>query len=100
MKTDKKSIIKKLLNGMYLLKRKNHKDVPGYKLYSGNMIPELFISEKNLRSLEASSTYSLFKKDSKERLTLNLSNVRRLHGNHWIKKAYKKQFLAKKRNEV
>lgn len=89
MRTDKTSIVKKLLNGMYLLKRKNHKGVPGYKLYSGNMIPELFFSDRTMRSLEAASPYALFKKDSKERLTLNLSNVRRLHGNHWIKKAYR-----------
>lgn len=96
MRTDKKSIIKKLLNGMYLLKRNNHKDVPGYKLYSGNMVPELFVTERLIRTLEKTSPYSLFKKDSKERLTLNLSSIRRLHGNHWIKKAYKKHLSTKK----
>ena len=95
MRTDKKAIIKKLLNGMYLLKRNNHKDVPGYKLYSGNMVPELFVSEKFIRSLEQTSPYQLFKKDPKERLTLNLSSIRRLHGNHWIKKAYKKHMEEK-----
>ena len=95
MKLDKKSIVKNLLNGMYLLKRKNHNDVPGYKIYSGNMVPESFITERQVRSLEKTSPYSLFKKDAKERLTLNLSNIRRLHGNHWIKKVYRKHLLTK-----
>ena len=85
MKVSKKHIIKSLLNGMYLMKRENHAKVSGYKLYSGKMVPEMFIPEKILNN---ELKYNLFKTDARQKMTLNLSNIRRLHGNHWIKKMY------------
>lgn len=75
---------------MYLIKRKNHDDKPGYKMYSGNMVPEIFIPEKIIDSLDRSSEFPLFKRDRKQIITLNLTSIRRLHGNHWIRKLYKK----------
>ena len=92
MRVSKKHIIKSLLNGLYLMKRVNHKNVAGFKMYSGNMVPELFIPEK---ALKEELKYDLFKTDAKQKITLNLSSIRRLHGNHWIKKLYKEQKAKK-----
>ncbi|MEO5997722.1 MAG: hypothetical protein ABIN89_13365 [Chitinophagaceae bacterium] len=92
MKISKKHIIKSMLNGMYLMKRENHAKVSGYKLYSGKMVPEIFFSEKLINN---ELKYDLFKTDARQKITLNLSSIRKMHGNHWIKKMYT-QHRAKK----
>lgn len=91
MRTDKKHVINCLLSGMYLMRTINHSNTSGYKMYRDNMVPEFFITERSFKSLESNLYISLFKMDSKKRITLNLSGVRQLHGNHWIKKAYQKR---------
>ena len=92
MKVNKKHVVKSLLDGMYLMKRVNHAKVQGYKLYSGKMVPELFIPEK---AINEELKYNIFKTDAKQKMTLNLTIIRGLHGNHWIKKLYKQHRKSK-----
>ena len=60
------------------------------------MLPELFVSANVIDGLDQ----SIFRKDKKNRLILSVQDVRRLHGNHWIKKVYKQELRKQKSAEV
>lgn len=66
-----------------------------FKMYSGNMNPEYYIRSKTYKKIR-----DLVKKDKRGRITLNLSLVRKLHGNNWIKKAYKNHAARRKLSAV
>lgn len=56
-----------------------------FKVYHGNKSPVQYFSEAQVRRYK-----SLFKVDHKNKMTLNLSKVRQLRGNNYLKKLYKK----------
>lgn len=74
----------------FLLRVRNNAGTECYKLYTGNMIPMRFVASKTF-----DPPCKFFKRDKKKRYTLNLSTIRTLHGNHWIKKLYKNNFNEK-----
>jgi len=77
-----------LLKGYYLLYRPKHGGRPGYVLYHGNQNPLHWYAKKSVAFFFLDE---LLKVDKKDRLTLHLSNVRKLHGNNMLKKLYKKR---------
>ena len=107
MTTIQREIVSKLIAGHYLVKTQNHNGFVRFKLYSLDGSPVRYCSAGIVASLDRLLTFkgqrrpnarvpkSIFKKDKDGRVTLNLSNVRRLHGAHWILKEYKKQKLTK-----
>jgi hypothetical protein len=77
MTKDQKYIVQQLFEGKYLVLLPD-----GYTMYEGNMSPvqRRVRLNKNVRGL--------LKADKKKRLTINLNQVRQLHGRSWIKKYY------------
>lgn len=78
------TLFSELLKGKYLRHTTNNKGKGQYKLYEGNQKPVRWVKNGVMRNLT-----SLLKQDKKGRLTLNLSNIRQLHGNTLPKKIYK-----------
>jgi hypothetical protein len=77
-----RTIFKSLLAGNCIMKRHGNKHP--YCVYDAKMNPLYHISRKMYKRL-----YSLIKTDKKGRITLNLSKVRQLHGNDYLKLEYK-----------
>lgn len=71
--------------GTFIRRRKSI-DLPGYCIYSHDMKPEKWFSEKAFKELSP-----LLKKDKKGRYTLDLQTVRRYHGNSFVKRLYKNE---------
>ncbi len=86
MTENAKCLVEDLLSGHYLVSTINHSHKRIFKLYYGNMVPVRYISTKIVKSL---NQRDLLKTSSKGYITLNLSKVRQLHGNSWIKQTYK-----------
>jgi hypothetical protein len=81
--------------GFYILPATNAHGRASYKMYSDNMNPQYYIKPRTFGTIR-----NLMKRDSRGRLTLNLSLVRQLHGNSWIKKAYKNHAKNQKLSAV
>ena len=89
MKTEV-TIYKKLLAGdCFIMKR--HGNKYSYCIYDVKMNPLMHVSDTVHKHLNP-----LFKTDKKQRITLNLSSVRQLHGNDLLKQLYKKHLSLKK----
>lgn len=83
-----KNLVTDLLDGMYLLPTINRRGTHVYKLYRGNMNPVRYVKQK---TVDNPPIWSVLKRDKKtDRITLNKSKVRQLHGKSFIKKEYKK----------
>lgn len=86
MTTAQLNIIKGLLHkGRYLLPRMKHSGRQGYMLYEGNANPLYWYSCQTFNIIR-----DVIKKDKDGRITLNLNDVRQLHGKSTIKILYKK----------
>lgn len=86
-----KELVTALFKGRFLLPATNIVGAAGYKLYSGNMNPERFFHAATVNK----SIYHVLKKDKHTgRLTLNLTKVRSLRKNSWIKQQYLKRAKA------
>lgn len=80
---DIKVIFSHLLEGRYMARRQGNRHP--YAIYEGKAKPIYNVSKSNWKVLSP-----LVKKDKQGRITLNLSTVRSLHGNEWLKQEYKK----------
>ena len=76
------TIYKVLLVGNYIAKRHGNKH--SYAVYKSPGNPICHVSESVSNNIG-----HFMKVDKKGRMTLNLSTIRQLHGNHDLKKLYK-----------
>jgi hypothetical protein len=72
----------------YLVKTINSKGKHVYKILEGRQIPVQYFTEAEVKRIK-----DILKSDSKKRMTLNLSEVRKLHGKNYVKMLYKKRNL-------
>jgi len=80
-----KTVIDYMLNvGYYMRRSMNFSGRFGFMIYTGNQNPVMFCTNSDAKFIK-----NLLKEDSHQRLTLNLSAVRQLHGSSLVKKAYK-----------
>ncbi len=86
MHSSLKTITENLFADYYLRKRINHASKAGMILYSPDHSPVLFVPDKILKEF-----YPLLKRDKKGKYNLHLVEVRKLHGNSFIKRYYKKK---------
>ncbi len=70
----------------YMVQTVNSAGRKVYKVYTGNKQPIQYFSLIIYRKFQA-----LLKTDKKKRITLNLSEVRKLHGKKYLKLLYKKR---------
>jgi hypothetical protein len=70
----------------YLVKTINARGKKVYKILEGRQIPVQYFTEADVKKVK-----DVLKSDSKKRMTLNLSAVRRLHGKNYVKVLYKKK---------
>ena len=75
-----------LQEGHYLVKTINARGKKVYKILEGRQIPVQYFTEADVKKVK-----DVLKSDSKKRMTLNLSAVRRLHGKNYVKVLYKKK---------
>jgi hypothetical protein len=68
---------------LYLLPKKSNTYRTGFMMYQGNQNPVKWFTDTQVKPLKA-----LLKKGKNNRLTLNLSLVRQLHGKSFIKQQY------------
>jgi hypothetical protein len=80
-----RTLLKLLLEGCFLMQRKNFKRKGDYCLYKGKGNPHQYIKPKLLNSIRH------LLKTNNGVLTLDLREVRKLHGNSLLKKEYKKR---------
>ena len=80
-----------LNNNHYLLKSINANGKVVFKIMMGKQVPVQYFSEASFRYLNP-----ILKTDSKKRMTINLSAVRQLNGNSYLKKLYKTSLELKK----
>jgi hypothetical protein len=89
MTADQQVITESLLRGCFLRKKINHANRHGYTLYTKDCSPIKFFKEKTLDSFVKNLPSKIFKTDRHRKMTFNLTVVRQLHGNSFIKKQYK-----------
>lgn len=95
MTKSEKELAKLLLqNNHYLLKAINARGKEVYKIMKGRQVPVQYFTEATYRCF-----LNILKTDSKKRMTINLSAVRQLNGNSYIKKLYKSTAELKKITE-
>ena len=80
-----------LQNNHYLLRSINSRGKEVYKIMKGKQEPVQYFSAATYRSF-----HNILKTDAKKRMTINLSAVRQLNGNSYIKKLYKQRLAALK----
>jgi len=90
MTADQKELCKRLFTGHYLRKTRNHNGNTMYKLFDAAGNPIQYYRVSTVEAIDNHEHLSLYKGDHKIKLTLNLANIRRLHGRRWLKKTYKK----------
>ena len=90
---DIKTIFTHLLHGKFMARR--HGNRHRYAVYDSIANPIYSVSDANYRKLAP-----LIKTDKKGRITLNLTKVRQLHGNEWLKKEYKSSKLKDPSNAI
>jgi len=92
------NIIAKLLKGYYLIAWKSHNGTKCYRFYEPNGNPVANIQDKTIRTMDRmiDPEIKIWKKDKLGKITLNLSNVRKLHGKNTIKKLYLKNLKKTK----
>lgn len=83
-----KKLVRLLLAGHYMVRATRHSGTPGWRVYDAQKVatPLLSIGDRTARLYRI----SLYKADKNLRYTLNLTAVRGLRGNHFIKAEYKK----------
>lgn len=69
----------------YMIKTINANGKEVYKILEGRQIPVQYFTEITVRNIK-----NYLKIDGQKRMTLNLNEVRKLHGNNYIKIIYKK----------
>jgi hypothetical protein len=69
----------------YIIKTINANGKEVYKILEGRQIPVQYFTEITVRNIK-----NYLKIDGQKRMTLNLNEVRKLHGNNYIKIIYKK----------
>lgn len=70
----------------YLVKTINARGKEVYKILEGRQIPVQYFTEANVKKIK-----DFLKSDSKKRMTLNLNEVRKLHGKNYLKMLYTKK---------
>jgi hypothetical protein len=70
----------------YMVKTINSRGKEVYKVLEGRQIPVQYFTETNVKKIR-----ELLKTDNKKRMTLDLNEVRKLHGKNYIKMLYKKR---------
>lgn len=70
----------------YMVKTINARGREVYKILEGRQVPVQYFTEANVKKIK-----DLLKTDSKKRMTLNLSEVRKLHGKNHLKVLYDKK---------
>lgn len=88
MTRSQKILITKLLTGHFLVRSRDR-----YTLYDEKVNPIIRIREKTFRAIDQfiDPKIKIWKTDKRDRITLNLSMVRRLHGKSTLKKLYKQR---------
>lgn len=89
MTPDQKALVRDMFSGHWLRKSRNHNRKDVYKVYDekGNLYAHVF--PRTVNGIDKDPEHSVFKGDAKVKMTLNLSNIRKLHGRSWIKQTYK-----------
>lgn len=75
----------------YLVRSTNTKGKMVYKVMMGKQVPVRVFSEITVRKLDP-----FLKSDAKKRITINLTAVRQLNGNSYLKGVYRKRLAAKR----
>jgi hypothetical protein len=88
----RKYIVEKLLSGHYLRSWHTHGGVPCYRLYDqeGNPIRNIRQDTVDRMDRKIDPQIRIWRVVPKGKIVFNLSAVRRLHGNNYIKKQYNK----------
>lgn len=91
MTATRKDIIEKLLAGYYLVSWLNHNRTPCYRLYDPKGNPVKNVEAKTIDTIDRliDPKIKIWRIVKPNKITLNLTMVRRLHGKSFIKKAYK-----------
>ncbi|MEO8412413.1 MAG: hypothetical protein ABI472_02090 [Ginsengibacter sp.] len=70
----------------YMVKTINTRGKEVYKIFQGRQIPVRYFTELHVKGIR-----DLLKSDNKKRMTLNLNEVRKLHGKNYVKILYNKK---------
>jgi hypothetical protein len=70
----------------YMIITINSRGKKVYKILEGRQIPIQYFTEANVKKIK-----DYLKIDKQKRMTLNLNDVRKLHGKNYIKMLYKKR---------
>ena len=82
-----------MFNGCYMQHTISHTGKWGFRVFDNERRPMLTVKEITVKNI---APIWIFKKTAGNKYTLNLNMVRRLNGNAWIKKEYKRIFLLNK----
>jgi hypothetical protein len=81
---DHREYLKLMLTGCYAMPRMANEGDAVYCVYTGNQVPVKYFSK-----CLAEKYKELYKKDDKNRITINLTKVRQLDGRSFVKKFYR-----------
>lgn len=84
MTDDQKEFISHLLQGKYVMFRMSNEGKSVYMVYEGKQVPVKYYSRETGDYFK-----DYLKKDKKNRLTLNLNQIRQVDGRNPLKKAYR-----------
>ena len=89
MTADQKALIRDLFQGYWMRRSRNHNRKDVYKVYDekGQLLTHLF--PRTVEGIDKDPMRSVFKGNPKVKITLNLANIRRMHGRSWLKQTYK-----------
>lgn len=84
MTDEQKEFMSHLLKGRYVMLRMNNEGQSVYCVYEGNQVPVKYYTR-----VVGDYFVGYFKRDKKNRITLNLNEIRKKGGRRLIKRAYK-----------
>lgn len=94
----RKRLVKMLLDGHYIMSAPSPAGYPSYRVYDGNGNVVWRVRQNTVDRLDRNihdPQIKLWRIVKPGRIYLNLSSVRQLHGNNFIKRIYKQQTLKK-----
>jgi hypothetical protein len=93
MTATQKILIDCLIRGGYIRKWKSHSRTICYRMYdpAGNPLRNLRVSTVKVLERLVRNKGSIYKKDRAFRITLNLSQVRQVHGRAIVNRKYKER---------
>jgi hypothetical protein len=98
---DQKDICRKLLSGDFFLRKMQtwNRNIV-YRLYDNNANPVQNYSIKKVDAIDTHFMVEIFRKDGDGKITMNLKNIRSLHGRCWIKQTYKYYLQKRKQSFI